>query len=254
MPWHPPIPFGAFYTEDALQLGPALSLLGYCYDKVGRDGALRLNLRQAAGEMGVPYPTVKRWWELLKATDYIASYQDHRRGGLAVQMADTLLDWWREERYEKSIKNDTPDENIEQISNKYRSEKGSKMILKKTAYKVLSNTDQAESHGGGEDRDRTAQIPPPAIALLFAIFDSAEISVEQTDDLCSTVTDLALWREVLTTWRTNGYKPRIGNLLDRYRKEIGKENRNGTHPPSRHANAPSRRTGKVAERLDNLDE
>lgn len=91
--WQPPIPAGAFWTEDALKIGPALSLLGYCYDKVDRHGHVALNLHEAASDMGIQYPTIKRWWNLLKHTNYIAKYHERGRAGMDVWMSKNWLDW-----------------------------------------------------------------------------------------------------------------------------------------------------------------
>jgi hypothetical protein len=49
--WQPPIPAGALYSKAARQLGPAIALLGYCYDLIQRDGTLELRLKDAAGDM-----------------------------------------------------------------------------------------------------------------------------------------------------------------------------------------------------------
>lgn len=224
MPWHPPVPFGAFYSKEALQLGPALSLLGYCYDKVQKEsgGWFRLNLHTAAGDMEVPYPTVKRWWESLRKTTYIADYIERGRSGMDVLMSGDWLDWWRDETRSKMIPNGRE---TGQKRDRNGTEIASEMIPNTNAYKVPNNTDQT---GGSEDRDGTAHTHPPAVALFFEIFPDATISQEQGDDVCSTVGNLAFWRRKLLTWRTNGYKPRIGNLLDSYRKDLEKEERSGT--------------------------
>lgn len=246
MPWHPPIPFGALYTIDALKIGPAISLLGYCYDKVGRNGQLQLNLRIAAGDMGVPYPTVKRWWEMLKQTEYIETHEERGRAGMDVQMSDAWLDWWRETGSEvipnnnNQYRNGITSDPVSTETGQKRDRNGIKNDPDRSMYKVLIDSDQAEYQGVSEDRDRTARTHPPAIALLFEVFPHAEVSAEQTDDICSTVIDLALWREVLTTWRANGYKPRVGNLLDRYRK-AAKEHRNGSHIRQSTGSNPERR-------------
>ena len=242
--WQPPIPAGAFWTEDALKIGPALSLLGYCYDKVDRHGHVALNLHEAASDMGIQYPTIKRWWNLLKHTNYIAKYHERGRAGMDVWMSINWLDWRyaigtetgskmspiNGTGYINGIKNDPEN----QATGQKRDRNGIKNDPDTPMYKVLISTDQAESHGGSEDQDRTRRTHPPAVAILFDIFPEAAISEAQSDDLCA-IDNLALWREVLTTWKTNGYRPRLGNLLDRYTKELAfvtpaKGYKNGNRP------------------------
>lgn len=224
MPWHPPIPFGALYSEDAIKLGPALPLLGYCYDKVNRDDRmLRLNLHTAAGDMGVPYPTVKRWWEALRQTSYIEHYKERGRAGLDIQMSDEWLDWWREDQETRSRMIPNGKE-TGQKRDRNGTETVSEMIPNGSAYKVLMIQDQA---GGEEDRDRTAQTPPhPAVVAYRTAFPHIRLSQKQEVSISEFVGErvehLECWREVIqdyelsTIWRPEN----IGNMRSRFEKKV----------------------------------
>ena len=236
MPWQPPIPANALYSRPALGLGAGLALLAWCYDAVQRDGTFKIILTEAAEDMDVEYRTIKRWWAALRAGPFFSHIKDRGRLGYEVRFSDEWIDWRilkarqpKDFQGTKKVLEDAPQVPLKSHSSP---EMGIKMSPEQTVYKEDHHDQKTESHGGSEDQDRTRRTHPPAVAALFEIFPDATISVEQTADLCSIVTDLALWREVLVTWKANGYKLRIGNLLDRYRKDATKEYRNGTKPRS----------------------
>lgn len=91
--WQPPIPSGALYSAPARALGAGVALLGYCYDLVQTDGWFTLNLHTAAATMDVPYPTMKFWWQALKASGILAEIQDRGRLGIRARFDDYWLDW-----------------------------------------------------------------------------------------------------------------------------------------------------------------
>jgi len=233
--WHPPVPAGKLYSGPALDIGPALAMLLWCYDGIQRDGTIEVSIETAALEIGKPYRTVKDWWKQLREGGFFAEMKDHGRNGWTVRLADEWIDWrimahnypdneGRKAALEQENEGQKTAPDTAQVPLKSRSSpgEGRKAALETSAHKVLIDSDQAESHGGSEDQDRTRRTHPPAVATLFEIFPDATISREQGDDVCSTVTDVAFWREVLVTWKANGYKPRIGNLLDRYQKDLAK--------------------------------
>ena len=242
MPWHPPIPFGALYSEDALQIGPALSLLGYCYDKVSReDGTLRLNLRTAASEMGVPYPTVKRWWELLKETGYIASHKERGRAGMDVRMSDDWLDWWREDQETRS-KTIPNKKETGQKREKNERKTVSEMIPNTAAYKVLNTTDQAtDQEREHEDQDRTERtLSHPAVAAYQEAFPSIRLTDKQAAIITALVGEgverLECWQEVIQDYElSTHWKPEnIGNMRSRFDTKVKeREQRNGTRQQHR---------------------
>lgn len=243
MPWHPPIPFGALYSKDAIKIGQAIALLGYCYDNVDRDGSVRLSLRQAATDMGVSYATIKRWWEALRSTEYIADYSDHRRGGLIIQIADTWLDWWREDRYEigsqmshkggKSPKNSSNSEPISENIVQKSSKKGLKSEPSHNAYKVLSDSDQAES----EDRDGTARtLAHPAVEMYLRAFPTIRLNQKQAASITALVGDgverLECWQEVIHDYElSTHWKPEnVGNMKNRFENKLRERRAKDTRP------------------------
>lgn len=271
MPWHPPIPFGAFYSEDAIKLGPALALLGYCYDKVDQQTSmLRLNLHTAAGDMSVPYPTIKRWWELLRRTCYITAYKERGRAGMDVQMSDDWLDWWREDR-ETGSKAISNSRETGQKRDRNGTETASEMIPNNSAYKVPMISDQA---GGGKDQDRTAHSPPhPAVLAYRTAFSHIRLTQKQEAIISALVGErvehLECWREVIQDYELSTiWKPEnIGNMRSRFEKKLKeresqKDNRNGQRPVenrpalqpfispiSADVNSPAESTKKLVEMM-----
>lgn len=91
--------------------------------------------------------------------------------------------------------------------------------------------DEVEVEGRDEEKahDAAAPSPPPSL-LIFQEFCTKPVNQPQIRAITSAVTDLELWRRVLTEWSVRGYN--MGNvkgLLDWYRDGIPPVNRNGTH-------------------------
>ena len=93
MPWHPPIPSGMLYSDAALQLGPGLAMLAWCYDNVQRDGSIEVHLNTAASDIGRPYGTIKDWWKMLRAGPFFCEQLDRGRRGWVVRLAEDWIDW-----------------------------------------------------------------------------------------------------------------------------------------------------------------
>lgn len=78
-------------------LGPAKTLIEYCYDIVRRDGWCHFKLVDVADAMGEPYITVKRWWKTVEDANEQHGFfaEIKRRGvlGIEVQLAARWLDW-----------------------------------------------------------------------------------------------------------------------------------------------------------------
>lgn len=114
-----------------------------------------------------------------------------------------------------------------------------------STYKEERSTNRSErterENRGGRAKAATTPtpVPPPqesegeiseAEQAFSEVYPKAKLSAESRQAIRQAVTDLDHWRRVLSMWRENNYKPLIGNLLDRYRKEpTGYE----THKPSR---------------------
>jgi hypothetical protein len=236
--WQPPIPAGALCSPDGIAINSALPLLGWCYDQVGRDGWLRINLHEVAGEIDVPYHTVRKWWNALEASSFIAEVDKRGRNGMSVRLADRWLDW--RSRDAQSAPNPVPNttnrngngtqmgpEQVPNtaIRNLIGTETAPNPVPNVPAYKVLKTPDQAESVRGivneGEDRDGTARaLAHPALNILAEYFPSTTLDAKQVKSICSTATDGTVWRSVVELFAQNGWQPLVGNLLDRYRKAL----------------------------------
>jgi len=86
----------------------------------------------------------------------------------------------------------------------------------------------------GSVREGAAASPPspaapppqhlsPAEQLLKEHFPRLKLSEQQRQAISETVINLDGWRCLLRLWRDNGWRPLIGNILDRYRKEAANE-------------------------------
>lgn len=93
MPWHPPIPAGRLYSPDALDLGPALAMLVWCYDNIERDGRIEVQLPQVSTDIGKPYGTIKDWWRMLRAGPFFCEAIDRGKRGWIVRMSEDWVDW-----------------------------------------------------------------------------------------------------------------------------------------------------------------
>ncbi|KAB8140715.1 hypothetical protein F8S13_22155 [Chloroflexia bacterium SDU3-3] len=87
----PPIPAGAIVR--ARELGAGLALLGYCYDRVGRDGQLALNLHTVAEACGVSVMTARRWWAAMQERGIVVDVRIRGRAGVSGRMHADWLDW-----------------------------------------------------------------------------------------------------------------------------------------------------------------
>lgn len=91
--WHPPIPNGKLYSEDALRLGPGIALLAWCYDHVQKGGTIEVSLEKAGRDIGKPYGTIRDWWRMLREGPFFCEQIDRGKRGWVVRMADDWLDW-----------------------------------------------------------------------------------------------------------------------------------------------------------------
>lgn len=93
MPWHPPIPSEAVYSEEVAQLGSGLRLLWYLYNGVQRDGTVKFSPSRASDALDTPYETVRNWWQLLKPMGIVTIKEDHGKQGYLLKFHDDWLDW-----------------------------------------------------------------------------------------------------------------------------------------------------------------
>lgn len=250
MPWHPPIPAEKLYSQPARDIGPALALLAYCYDAVGRDGWVGVQLKDIAVEFGIDYATVKRWWGAIRKGPFFRVQEDHGKKGWRVQFSDEWLDWHTIQANTEgaNMRLDTPPSSPNegadlrlngaqvQIKSKSSPNESADLRLERNAYKVLIDSDQAVSES--EDQDRTARaLAHPAMKALVASFPTITLDAKQIQEICSTATDGAVWRSVIELFALNGWQPLIGNMLDRYRKALEKQTPTNGAVPARQERA-----------------
>lgn len=237
--WQPPIPAGALYSKAARALGPALPLLAYCYDKVGRDGSLRISLHEAASDMDEAYPTVKRWWAVLADGPFFKAIEKKGRNGMHLTFKDVWIDWrilktrtdetFGTETGSEMIPN-TPIELVNGIT--FGTYSGSEMIPDDQCNKVLITTDQADLFGA-------LIAPPPAAAempkseptprgkrdpnqqhpacLAFFAKTGYRPNRQQAADISATVIDLDQWQKAIAAWLGRGNRINdASGMLDWY--------------------------------------
>lgn len=245
MKWQPPIPAGAFCSPAAIEINTALPLLGWCYDQVGRDGWLVLNLHAVAGEIGVPYHTVKKWWAALRASAFIADVDERGRGGMRVRMADDWIDWRilsTRETGPKTVPNSKNGTGIvpnmapnTEKRDKNGTKTGPDQAPNSNAYKVLSRSEEQER----EDRDGTARsLLHPAVVAYHQAFPGIRLNQKQAaviSELVGGSADrLECWQEVIQDYELSPqWKPEIiGNLRSRFENKL-KTRANGKQPDER---------------------
>lgn len=231
--WQPPIPAGAFCSPEAIKINTALPLLGWCYDQVGRDGWLTLNLHAVAGDVGVPYHTIKKWWSALRASDFIALVDERGRGGMRVRLADHWIDWRILSKRETGpnmvlISQNGTETGPDQVSNTEKrdrngTETGPNMVPNNPAYKVLSRSEDQES----EDRDGTARtLAHPAVAMYLRAFPQIRLNQKQEASITALVGDgverLECWQEVIHDYElSTHWKPEnVGNMKNRFENKL----------------------------------
>jgi hypothetical protein len=269
--WQPPIPQGALYSKPARDLGPALALLGWCYDAVQRDGWLNLSIKEAAGAMDEPYHTVKKWWGRLRDSEFFTEVVDHGRDGFKVRFADEWLDWRilsTRAVKERSRTDEVPEMVLETaqpiaqgaLKDCSRSDEGSDLVLEEKCIK--EDKSQETDHSDG-----APAVPPPAPKKKRALRSVEKTQTELLNtplaiygritnmrspnqaqrELIETITDLDVWESTCEFWAVNGYNVRnVANLVDRYNKNLKDKQRqsaaaasyrNGT-PNGYHVAAP----------------
>ncbi len=123
------------------------------------------------------------------------------------------------------------------------------MDIKETSKSLMVTETTQRVPAESETRAHFAVI---AYQATFGVWPSAP----QGAAIAAEVRDASVWQHDCKLFYDNGWKPLVGNLLDRYKKDIAKAGTNGTHqsnrPRTAHPNAPSRH-GYAIERLDNRE-
>lgn len=162
MPWHPPIPAERLYSPDALDLGPALAMLVWCYDNIERDGRVEIQLNKLAVEFGKSYRTIKDWWSALRAGPFFCEQIDRGKRGWVVRMSEDWVDWHVMANNYPSRPNEGRNTALENgqvpVKSPSSPDEGQNIALESSAYKVLqhdqnpsSPTHIETSSGGGDD-------------------------------------------------------------------------------------------------------
>lgn len=269
--WQPPIPAGALCSADAIAINIALPLLGWCYDQVGRDGWLELNLHEVAGAIDVPYHTVKKWWGQLEGSNFVEVVEKRGRNGMRVRIADAWLDWRsRDAQHSVPIpvpkppdgdetvpKNGPINEHSGRIRDLFGTETGPKKGPKPTSNKVLNN-DQESGDVGSASRSPTARKKSKSEKERDPTLDHLAVitykntfrrwpNADQRQAIIMAVTDNDLWSDVCALWKQNRWDYlRVENLISRYQKG----NSNGSKPLRPNLNGHSERKPQVEADLD----
>jgi hypothetical protein len=159
--WHPPIPAERLYSPAALDLGPALAMLIWCYDNINRDGTIEVQLPQVTTDIGKPYGTIKDWWRMLRMGPFFCEQIDRGRRGWVVRMSEDWIDWHVMANNYPSKLDESRDVSLEngQVPVKAASKPSESrdVSLETSAYKVLhhdqnpSSPAQIEASVGGDD-------------------------------------------------------------------------------------------------------
>lgn len=167
--WHPPIPAGRLYSSDALDLGPALAMLVWCYDNIERDGTIEIQLNKLAVEFGKSYRTIKDWWAALRAGPFFCETIDRGKRGWIVRLADDWIDWHVMANNYPSRPGQGQDTALDdkgegknsalearQVPVKSRSspDEGQNTALEASAYKVDHHDQNPSSSKGGDERKK----------------------------------------------------------------------------------------------------
>lgn len=175
--WHPPIPTGKLYSEDALKLGSGLALLVWCYDGIQRDGHIDIELNKLPAEFGVSYRTVKDWWASLRTGPFFSKLVDRGHLGWRVWLSEDWIDWHvMKNNYpegQETTLGSSPDEGQDSalddaqspLKVRSKSAQGQKNGFEQSAYKEDHHLIESSSSGGdgGGQKSRS----PPHVRYLF---------------------------------------------------------------------------------------
>ena len=266
--WHPPIPAGKLYSEDAIKLGSALAMLVWCYDGVQRGGTLEVSIEKAAQELNTPYRTVKEWWRLLRQGPFFSKQVDRGKRGWVVTMADEWLDWHvmnnnyppvqgQEKDVVEQSHADTRskpgigqemalkgEDTARQSPVKARSKPGigQEMALKGSAYKV-DHIDHKTGESSAKKTHEKSREPRTQASLDFLhegvviwkrVTSKKYISPVSATLIAKTVTDYAYWEKCVSGWVLAGNKPdNVQGMVDWYEhpgRMEQRQNGNGRRP------------------------
>lgn len=123
-------------------------------------------------------------------------------------------------------------------------------MVNRSIYKEerVPNTERESTEGRKERVSKAPAAPAPtapppqhlspAEQLLSEVYPKLKLSEQQQQAIAETVVNLEGWQHILNLWRTNGWKPLIGNILDRYRKEAANEQQGSSAAPHQRRRLP----------------
>jgi len=258
--WVAPYAPGVFWSPAAVALGAALPLLAYAYEYLQPDRSIRINLHRASEDLGVPYPTVKRWWAQLLDSPFLERSTARGRAGAHAKMRPEWIEWAPlppvEETGSETIPI-TPDPETGSNMIPIVEETGSETIpitaaaggnSSETAQKrdgngIIFDPPIHESHIDMIHESGIESIPlPPAQKpkrkyTRRAVVEQVELletavgiytrstgrrpNQVQRDAITAAIEDLARWRETVESFQLNGWNTRaVENLIDNYRKRV----------------------------------
>jgi len=250
MRWHPPIPANKLYSKPALDLGPALAMLIWCYDGIQRDGTIEISIEQAAHEIGKPYRTVKEWWRQLRTGPFFSEMEDHGRSGWVVRLDDDWIDWRimqhnypTDEGQNVALESESKPSQSP-LKARSRTAQGQDTALETSAYKVLMDDQESRGstrakrapttpHKHEPKKERDTTLDHPAVVIYRDTFKSTP-NAEYRRAIAMAVTHIELWSDVSKLWKTNRWDYlKVENLISRYQKNghsNGKSIRQGAGP------------------------
>lgn len=261
--WHPPIPAGKLYSPDATDLGPALAMLLWCYDRIQRDGTIDVQLPSAAADIGKPYGTIKDWWRQLRGGPFFCEAIDRGRRGWVVRLAEDWIDWHvMGNNYPAQGRDVNLDENGEGplisleereggVKAASRRRQGRDISLETSAYKE----DQIDHKTGRETRARdpaSLDFMHEGVTTYKRLTGKRQIPPAVASQIAAAVTDIPQWELVVTAWCGKYRAENVTGMLDWYThpEKIGQHN--GAHPNGRsHTDKrPDLATRRTRERYD----
>lgn len=130
-------------------------------------------------------------------------------------------------------------------------------IEKKEEKEHKDHTERTHAHAQGEE-DQEEEKDPDPVDLYHEIMPRRANNV-QKDMIKTLVDDLDAWREVLRTWRGNGWNPKsVKKMIDRYEREAAEnreeESSDGEKGEQRKRGAPSAEHEDLFVTGDDLDD
>lgn len=254
--WSPPIPYWVLGGREALALGNAQALLGYMYNNVQRDGSVIINLHDVAAELGCSWRTAARYWSEVRASRFVAKYEQHGRDGIIATFARDAIDWRvlapapiaqpeaELMTLDQLMVGVAPATNHDSMlssndvapATNHDSNHDS-MLSCPNMYTCLS-PDPTNSFANAQELVAAQSAPPVGKkrrtkgrqadlpldddpVSVYSRICEARPNQQQRQSISSTITDIAAWREVCERWARNGYVvQRLDRMFQAYNERV----------------------------------